>query len=79
MHFSRNCNGNKTSHNYELVGEYWEGYLTLNARSKDRKVFSNGTMFFKLAGNGKNLEGYFTFRNASEDKVSSVELSLERS
>lgn len=78
MHFVRKGSNTQSNHNYELIGEYWEGYLTLNARSKDRKVFSNGTMFFKLSGNGKSLNGYFSFRNSIEDVVTSTPLLLVR-
>lgn len=78
MHFSKKNKIGQLNHDYELVGEYWEGYLTLNARSKNRKIFSNGAMFFKLSGNGKVLDGYFSFRNSMEDNVSSRPLVLSR-
>jgi hypothetical protein len=78
MYFTNTSPKRKINNDYTLTGEYWEGYLTLNARSKDRKVFSNGSMFLKLTGNGKNLDGYFAFRNSFEDVVSSSGLKLNR-
>jgi hypothetical protein len=78
MHFTNTSKTQKNNVDYSLVGEYWEGYLTLSARSKDRKVFSNGAMFFKLISNGKNLNGYFAFRNSADDVVSSKALKLNR-
>jgi hypothetical protein len=78
MYFTNTSPERKINNDYTLTGEYWEGYLTLNARSKDRKVFSNGSMFLKLTGNGKNLDGYFAFRNSFEDVVSSSGLKLNR-
>ncbi|AUJ72418.1 hypothetical protein [Pseudoalteromonas sp. NC201] len=63
---------------YELIGEYWEGYLTLSCRSKDRRVFSQGAIFLKLTNNGKAFNGYFSFRNSSDDIVSSNKLELKR-
>lgn len=74
-----NIKGDKKVHgNFNLTGEYWEGYLTLNARTTDRKKFSSGTMFLKLTNNGKNLDGYFCFRDAASDVVTSKKLELNR-
>ena len=78
MHFTNTIPEVTFSTDYTLTGEYWEGYLTLNARSKDRKLFSHGSMFLKLTHNGKNLDGYFAFRNALKDVVASSELTLIR-
>jgi hypothetical protein len=78
MYFTNFSPERKICNDYTLTGEYWEGYLTLNARSKDRKVFSNGSMFLKLTGNGKCLDGYFAFRNSFDDVVTSKALKLDR-
>jgi len=78
LHFVHKSPEKNFSIDYELIGEYWEGYLTLNCRSKDRKVFSQGAIFLKLTTNGKNFDGYFSFRNALEDIVTSSKLELKR-
>ncbi|WNZ57018.1 hypothetical protein QT397_06640 [Microbulbifer sp. MKSA007] len=63
---------------YDLSGEYWEGYLSLYCKSKDKKSFSQASMFMKLVGNGKGLFGTFSFRNAVSDQVHSVWIGLDR-
>jgi len=69
----------KFSIDYNVSGEYWEGYLNLMCRSKDRKVFSHASMFLKLINGGTGLLGQFCFRNAFEDKVENMVLGLDRS
>lgn len=78
MHFLLDSPKKDLSIDFFVWGEYWEGYLTLNARSKDRKAFSNGTMFLKLVGNGTKFEGCFSFRNSNEDVVTTNEIELVR-
>lgn len=79
LHFTFTSAERKFSVDYNLTGEYWEGYLNLMCRSKDRKVFSHATTFLKLINNGSGLLGQFCFRNAYEDKVTNVPLGLDRS
>lgn len=68
----------KFSIDYNLSGEYWEGYLNLMCRSKDRKVYSHAAMFLKLINGGAGLLGQFCFRDAFGDKVDSMPLWLDR-
>jgi hypothetical protein len=64
--------------NYRLVGEYWEGYLNLTCRSKDRKMYAHGSMFLKLINNGYAFLGQFNFRHAFDDKVFTIPLGIDR-
>lgn len=63
---------------YYLTGDYWEGYLNLTCRSKDRKMYSHGSMFLKLINNGSGLLGQFNFRHAFDDKVATHPLGIDR-
>ena len=78
MHFVYSSPEKKMDFDYHVWGEYWEGYLTLNARSKDRKNFANGTMFLKLVHNGNTFDGCFSFRNSIEDTVTTNNIELVR-
>ena len=63
---------------YQLAGEYWEGYLNLTCRSKDRRMYAHGAMFLKLINNGHGLLGQFSFRHAFVDKVFTMPLGIDR-
>lgn len=63
---------------YAVAGEYWEGYLYLSCRSKDRRTYSHGVMFIKLVSNGKGLFGQFSFRDAIKDQVTTTPISFDR-
>ena len=77
MQFSFDGKRKKFNIDYDVSGEYWEGYLALYCKSKNRKVFSQGMMFLKLINNGACLLGSFSFRNAITDKVEHVFLGLD--
>jgi len=64
---------------YNVHGEYWEGYLNLICRSKNRKSYAHASAFLKPINNGAGLEGQFCFRHAVNDKVDSFPLILIRS
>lgn len=78
MQFTFVSDNRKFNIDFTLSGEYWEGYLNLTCRSKDRKVYSHGCMFLKLINNGSGLLGQFNFRDASEDKVATFPLGIDR-
>jgi len=63
---------------YSVSGEYWEGYLNLSCRSKDRRAYSHASMFLKLINNGTGLLGQFSFRDATKDQVTTVPIGLDR-
>lgn len=78
MQVSFSSNERKFNIDYNLTGEYWEGYLTLTCRSRDNKAYSHGSMFVKLVNNGTGLLGQFNFRHAFEDKVETIRIGLDR-
>ncbi len=63
---------------YQINGEYWEGYLNIYCRTKNRKSFANGSLFAKLISNGNGLAGQFSFRHAADDSVVSMPLTFAR-
>lgn len=78
MQFTFVSDTRKFNIDYNLTGEYWEGYLNLTCRSKDRKMYSHGSMFLKLINNGSGLLGQFNFRHAFDDKVVTFPLGIDR-
>jgi hypothetical protein len=78
MQFSYDSEAKKFNINYELSGEYWEGYLCLYCKSKNKRAFSQASMFMKLINNGTGLLGSFSFRNAITDQVHTVWLGIDR-
>ncbi|MFD1217561.1 hypothetical protein [Microbulbifer celer] len=78
MQFNFVSSERKLNIDYNLVGEYWEGYLNLSCRSKDRRLYSHAAMFLKLINGGSGLLGQFSFRNAYADQVNSIPLGLDR-
>lgn len=78
MLFSTMSTGKHDSVAYNLKGEYWDGYLSITCRSKDRRSMSHGSMFLKHINNGSGLLGSFSFRHAFEDKVISIPMGIDR-
>ena len=63
---------------YSMSGSVWEGYLTLNMKSKDRRVIAYSTSLLKIERGGHELKGYHCFRNFRTDQVESVDLLYKR-
>ncbi|MBW3698352.1 hypothetical protein EK599_22000 [Vibrio sp. T187] len=78
MHFSSRSGDMVENIDFDIKGSYWENYLTLNTQSKDKKIFSGGAMYLKSIRNGFELDGYFSFRNAGTDSVTSPQIKFER-
>ena len=78
MQFTYESEDRKFNIDYTLSGEYWEGYLNLTCRSKDRKIYSHGSMFLKLINNGSGLLGQFSFRHAYQDIVVTMPIGIDR-
>ena len=64
--------------NYSLTGSVWEGYLTLNMKSKDRRAIAYSTCLLKVERGGHELKGVHCFRNFRTDQVDSVDLLYTR-
>jgi len=78
MHFVFTSSEKNYTIDYNLSGEYWEGYLQLNCRSKDRKRYSHASSFLKLINGGTGLLGSFSFRNVMTDNVDMQTIGFDR-
>ncbi|WP_331352664.1 hypothetical protein [Cellvibrio sp. UBA7671] len=78
MQFSYDGESKEFNIDYEISGEYWEGYLCLYCKSRNKRAFSQASMFMKLINNGTGLLGSFAFRNAITDQVQTVWLGIDR-
>ena len=56
----------------------WEGYVTLNLKSSDRRRIAFATTLLKVERGGQELKGWFCFRDFRTDQVSSLELVFTR-
>lgn len=63
---------------FTLVGSTWEGFLTLNLRSDDRKSLSFVTSLLQVTDRGATLTGYMAYRGRSIDKVESEDIQWKR-
>jgi hypothetical protein len=63
---------------YLVSGTVWEGYVTLNLKSSDRRRIAFATTLLKVERGGQELKGWFCFRNFHTDQVSSTEILLTR-
>ncbi len=52
---------------FDIVGETWEGYLTLNMRSKNNKTLSFVSGLFKVEARGAALAGSWAYRGYDEE------------
>lgn len=63
---------------YLVSGTVWEGYVTLNLKSSDRRRIAFAATLLKVERGGQELKGWFCFRNFRTDQVSSLELAFTR-
>ena len=63
---------------FSIAGSTWEGFLTINMRSANRRTLSFVTGLLKVKGRGETLEGHWVYRAASIDEAVSEELKLTR-
>jgi hypothetical protein len=63
---------------FKAKGSVWEGYISLSMKTVDRKRLSFANILLKVCNGGSKLEGKLTFRNMSDDAVSSSGLHLVR-
>jgi hypothetical protein len=63
---------------FSIAGSTWEGFLTLNMRSANRKTLSFVAGLLKVKGRGNSLEGHWVYRASSIDEAVSEELKLVR-
>jgi len=63
---------------FSIIGSTWEGFLTLNMRSTNRKSLSFVAGLLKVKGRGDVLEGHWVYRAASIDDAVAEKLYLTR-
>ncbi len=63
---------------FKAEGSIWEGYISLSMNTIDKKRLSFANVLLKVCKGGALLDGELTFRNMSDDVVSSTNLKLAR-
>lgn len=63
---------------FSIEGSTWEGFLTLNMRSTNRKSLSFVTGLLKVKERGESLDGHWVYRGSFTDEAESEELHLHR-
>jgi hypothetical protein len=64
--------------NLSMIGNLWEGFITLNQQSKDRSRLSYSTSLLQVHNGGLRLKGIYCFRSIQSDKIESVEVTWSR-
>ncbi len=63
---------------FDISGSTWEGFLTLNMRSSDRKSLAFATSLLQIRDRGRSLVGQLVYRSANIGLVSSEQVSWPR-
>ncbi len=61
-----------------LSGNVWEGFITLNLKSADRKRLSFATTLLEVTRGGATLQGKFLWRSIQTDDIRSAEIAWRR-
>lgn len=64
---------------FEVAGATWEGFVTINMTSDDRRSLSFSTSLLQVRSRGQKLVGHMVYRSSSVDQVESHEISWARS
>ncbi len=64
---------------FEVNGTTWEGFLTLNMTSDDRRSLSFATSLLQIRNRGQALVGHMAYRSSQVDQVDSEEITWTRS
>jgi hypothetical protein len=63
---------------FDVTGTTWEGFLTLNMRSTDRKSLSFATSLLQIQDRGRSLVGQLAYRSSCLGQVGSEPVSWTR-
>jgi hypothetical protein len=63
----------------DVSGSVWEGFITLNMKSRNRARLSYSTSLFRVLNGGIRLQGIYLFRSIKTDEIQAQELVWERS
>ena len=64
---------------FHASGTTWEGFVTLNATSDDRRSLAFATTLLQVRNRGAALIGHMAYRSSQIDKVDSEEIEWTRS
>lgn len=64
---------------FEVTGVTWEGFVTLNMTSDDRRSLSFATSLLQVRNRGHNLAGHMAYRSSIVDQVDSEDITWTRS
>ncbi len=64
---------------FEVNGTTWEGFVTLNMTSDDRRNLSFVTSLLQISNRGQALVGHMAYRSSVADQVDSEEITWTRS
>jgi len=62
-----------------MSGSVWEGFVTLNMKSIDRRAIAFATALLKVNQGGQELKGAYCYRNFRTDQVSAIDIEHLRS
>jgi hypothetical protein len=64
---------------FDISGSTWEGFLTLNMRSSDRKSLAFATSLLQIEDRGRSLAGQLVYRSSGSGQVGSEQVNWTRS
>jgi hypothetical protein len=64
---------------FEVTGTTWEGFLTINMTSDDRRSLAFATSLLQVRNRGQALVGHIAYRSSQVDQVDSEEITWTRS
>jgi hypothetical protein len=64
---------------FAVLGTTWEGFVTLNMTSDDRRSLSFSTSLLQVRSRGQKLVGHMVYRSSTVDQVESHEIIWARS
>jgi hypothetical protein len=63
---------------FDVVGSSWEGFVTLNMKSTNRRSLSFATTLLQIQNRGESLEGYLAYRASRGGTVGSEAITFTR-
>jgi len=73
-----NLDNPTTITNLNISGGIWEGYVTLNMKSKDRTKLSYSTTLLRVLNGGATLKGNYIYRSIRNEEIQSEPMVWRR-
>jgi hypothetical protein len=64
---------------FDVTGTTWEGYVTLNLKSSDRKSVAFATSLLQIQDRGKSMAGQLVYRTSQVNQIGSEAVIWTRS